>query len=76
VKQKSALLEQFQNPAEKPQKELNSIFPNTQLHNRSLSELGTGTSIKSGEVKVVQLAQTIHKKHKFYAYLHRCRLNN
>ena len=27
--------------------------PNTQLHNRSLSWLGTGTKIKSGEAKLI-----------------------
>ena len=32
--------------------------PNTQIHNRSLSWLGTGTSIKSGGAKIVLWAQT------------------
>ena len=32
--------------------------PNTQIHDNSLSCLGTGTSIKSGGVKLILLAQT------------------
>jgi hypothetical protein len=31
--------------------------PSTQIHDRSLSWLGTGTSIKSGGVKLVLLTQ-------------------
>jgi hypothetical protein len=32
--------------------------PNTQIHDFSFSCIGTGTSITSGEVKLVLLAQT------------------
>jgi len=32
--------------------------PNTQIHDRSFSTLGTGTSIKRGEVKLDLWAQT------------------
>ena len=37
--------EQFQNPTEK---EIKIDSPNKQIHDRSLSWLGTGTSIQSG----------------------------
>ena len=40
-------MEQFQNPLAK------SILPNAQIHNLSLSWLGTGTSVKSGGVKLL-----------------------
>jgi len=32
--------------------------PNTQIHNRSLSWIGTGTSIKSGGIEIVLWDQT------------------
>jgi len=38
--------EQFQNPTEKSLEKV-KLIPNTQVHDRSLSELGTGASIKS-----------------------------
>ena len=41
------LMEQLQNPLAK------SILPNAQIHNLSLSWLGTGTSVKSGGVKLL-----------------------
>ena len=51
-KKNTALSEQFQNLIEKSQKEAKSI-PQTQIHDRLLSWLGTGTSIKSGGIKLV-----------------------
>ncbi len=45
---------QFQNKISKSQKEEKSISL-TQIHDHSVSCLGTGTSIKSGGVKLVNL---------------------
>ena len=36
----------------------NIVYTNTQIHDRSLSWLGTGTSIKSGDVELVLWTQT------------------
>jgi len=53
-KQNITLTEQLQNPIEKLSKEANSIPINTQIHDRSLSWTGTGTSMKkSFRVKLV-----------------------
>jgi hypothetical protein len=42
-------MEQLHNPLVK------SILPNAQIHNLSLSWLGTGTSVKSGGVKLLSV---------------------
>jgi hypothetical protein len=47
------LLLQFQNPIEKLHKQPKFHTLNKHIHDRSLSWLGTGTSIKSGGVKIV-----------------------
>jgi hypothetical protein len=49
--------EQFHNPIEKNVKRGKS---NTQIHERSLSWLGRGTLIKSGDVESVVFAQTFN----------------
>ena len=54
----TTLSEQFQNPIEKSQKEAKSIpLTNKQYITGSLSWVGTGSSIKSGGVKIVLWAQ-------------------
>jgi hypothetical protein len=51
--------EQFKNPIEKNRRKRSKIdTPNTQIHDRSLSSLGTDTSINSGGVKLVLWIQT------------------
>ena len=52
----TTMSEQFQNPTEKSLEKVKMIS-NTQVHDLSLSELGTGASIKSGRVKLVLWAQ-------------------
>ena len=51
------LSENFQNPIAKIIERDKIDTPNTQIHDRSLSCLGTGTSIKSGRVKLILWAQ-------------------
>ena len=53
----STLSEQFKNPIEKWYKGSKIDTPSTQIHDRALFLLGTGTSIKRDEVKLVLLAQ-------------------
>jgi hypothetical protein len=50
-KKQKKLSEQFQNPNEKSQKEAKSI-PLAPIHDRSLSYLGTDTSIESDGIKL------------------------
>ena len=47
----------LKNPISKSLKDVKSI-PLTQIHNRSLSWIGTGTSIKSDGIKIVLWDQT------------------
>ena len=49
----TTLSEQFQNQIEKTVEKDKIDTSNTQIHDRSLSWLGTGTSVKSGGVKLV-----------------------
>ena len=51
--QKISPLEQFQNLIEKLLKQRQNQYSKTPLHDGSHSWLGTGTSIKSGELKLV-----------------------
>jgi hypothetical protein len=53
----TTLSEHFQNAIEKTVEKDKIDTPSTQIHDRSLSWLGTGTSIKSGGVKLVLLTQ-------------------
>jgi hypothetical protein len=48
----TTLSEQFQNQISKSSKEANMDSPNTHIHDRSLSWLGTCTSITSGGVQL------------------------
>lgn len=56
--QKNTLYEQFENSIENCKKEQNR-YPNTQIHDISISWRGTGISIKSGGVKLVLRAQNL-----------------
>ena len=53
----SYLSEQFQNPVETMQKVAKIDTANANIHDRSLSWLGTSTSIKNGGVKLVLWAK-------------------
>ena len=52
-KKKTTLSEQVQNTIEKLLKRSNIDTPNTYIHDDSLSWLGTGTTVKSGGVKIL-----------------------
>lgn len=54
----TTLSEQLQNPTEKLEERDKINTPNTQIHARSPSLLGTGTQIKSGAVKPASLTKT------------------
>ena len=65
----TTLLEQFKNPKENHRDKIDTPkTPNAQIHDQSLSWLGTGTSIISGWVELVLWAQTLRitKYYKIY----------
>jgi hypothetical protein len=55
----SHCLKQFQNATEKMAERVKITVPNTYLHDISLLWLSTGTSIKSGGVKLVLWQQVL-----------------
>ena len=59
-KYSSILSEQFQNLMLESRKS-KPIPPNIQINDNSLTCIGTGTSLKSGRVKLALWAQTLNK---------------